>query len=178
MNYDLPTSIIVDEKEYKIRNDGDFRVILDIISCLNEKDYTPEEKAEISLLIFLDVDTANLSKFPSNVKEALNQMFLFINCGEEITDSEDQDPPFMDWNKDLWIIAPELNSVLGYEVREKGRYTHWWSFVGAYQNIKDGMFSTYVSIRKKLYKGERLDDYERSIYEKNYKKIDISEKWE
>lgn len=179
MIYDLPTSIIVDDKEYSIRNKGDYRVILDVIECLNEPDYSESEKAEISLSIFLDgeiKDGAFVGALPENLQEAINQMLIFINCGELI-EREEEEPPFMDWNKDLWIIAPEINQILGYETRERGKYTHWWSYKGAFMNIKDGMFSTFVSIRKKLYEGKKLDDYERSLYSSNFKKIDISERW-
>lgn len=179
MIVDLPTSIFVDGKEYPIRNKGDYRVILDVIDCLNDNSLTDSEKAEISLSLFLDGDIENdeyKGTFPDDLQEAINQMLLFVNCGDNIEEDEEK-PPFMDWQKDLWMIAPEINNVLGYETREKGKYTHWWTYKGAFLNIKDGMFCTYVGIRKKLYKGQKLDEYEKEIYSENYKKIDISDKW-
>ena len=179
MIYDLPTSIFIDGKEYPIRNKGDYRVILDVIECLNDPECSESEKAEIALTLFLDGDVKNntfVGEFPNDLQEAINQMLLFINCGETTEDERD-DPSFMDWAKDMWMIAPEVNHVLGYETREKGKYTHWWSYKGAFMNIKDGLFCTYVTIRKKLYKGEKLDNYEKELYAENYKKIDISDKW-
>ena len=179
MIYDLPTAITVNGIDYPIRNKGDYRVILDVIECLNEPTYTDTEKAEIALTMFLEGEIKNNSfcgVFPEDLQEAIRQMLIFINCGEDV-EEEDDEPPFMDWNADMWMIAPEVNHVLGYETREQGKYTHWWSYKGAFMNIKDGLFCTYVGIRKKLYKGEKLGDYEKELYSKDYKKIDISDKW-
>lgn len=179
MIYDLPTTITVDGKEYPIRDKGDYRVILDIIECLNDPEYADSEKAEIALSMFLDgsiKDSVFTGEMPENLQEAINQMLIFINCGETL-EEENVEPPFMDWNRDLWLISPEVNQILGYETREKGKYTHWWSYKGAFMNIKDGMFCTYVTIRKKIYKGEKLDNFEREIYNDNYKRINISDKW-
>ena len=43
MNYTLPTSVNIDGIEHPIRSD--YRVILDIISALNDDDFTDREKA-------------------------------------------------------------------------------------------------------------------------------------
>ena len=176
MNFDLPTSITVHGKEYLIRDKGDYRVILDVIDCLNDNDLLDSEKAEIALSLFLDgeiKDSKFAGEFPDDLQKALDEMMIFINCGETV-DDDDGKPAFMDWAQDMWMIAPEVNHVLGYEIREQGRYTHWWTFKGAFLNIKDGMFCTYVGIRKKLYKGVKLDNYEKEIYAENFKKIDLT----
>lgn len=180
MIYDLPIAITVDGVDYPIRNKGDYRVILDVIECLNDNTLSESERAEIALTIFFEgeiKDNNFCGELPDNIQEAITQMLIFINCGEPIEDEEQNEPPFMDWTGDLWLIAPEVNQILGYETRERGKYTHWWSYKGAFMNIKDGMFCTYVGIRKKLYKGQKLDDYEKEIYSKNYKKIDMTGKW-
>lgn len=177
MIYNLPTTITVDGKEYNIRNKGDFRVVLDVISCLNDDKLTNNEKAEIALSLFLDGEIDEDMNFhgdmPEDIQAALNEMFTFINCGEEPEKENDNKPILMDWEKDFNIITPEINKVLGYETREKDKYTHWFTFIGGYMGIGDGTFQTYVSIRKKLAKGIKLEQWEQEFYYENQSKIEL-----
>ena len=53
INYELPTVCRIDDKEYPIRNKGDYRVILDTISALDDKDLTENDRIFAALYIFL-----------------------------------------------------------------------------------------------------------------------------
>lgn len=54
MNYTLPTSVNIDGIEHPIRSD--YRVILDIISALNDDDFTDREKAIAMMRLFLYIE--------------------------------------------------------------------------------------------------------------------------
>ena len=54
----------------------------------------------------------------------------------------------MDWEQDAPIIIPSVNRVLGKEIRALP-YLHWWTFMGAYMEIGESLFSQVVSLRKK-----------------------------
>jgi hypothetical protein len=67
--------------------------------------------------------------------------------------------------------------VLGYSVRDVKNFTHWWDFVGAYQEIgSDCTFSNIVSIRNKKIRGKRLEKWEEEFYRENRKMIDLPHK--
>ena len=48
----LPKSVYIDDTEYKIRNDGDYGVVLDVISALNNSKLSDYERAYCALYIF------------------------------------------------------------------------------------------------------------------------------
>ena len=83
MMWDLPVSVEIDGKTHAIRNKCDYRVVLDVISALNDNELTEEEKIKCALIIFyeniLDVD---------DFESAVNEMFKVINLGEEQSEEE------------------------------------------------------------------------------------------
>lgn len=158
INYDLPTSIFIDGKEYAIRNRGDYRVILDAISSLNNKKMDEREKVIVALMIFYGEDN-----IPENGQAAVDEMMRFINLGEEVKE-EEKKPPLMDWDQDFLLIVPPLNKVLGFEIRSVP-YLHWWTCIGGYQEIPDdNTYSAVVKIRKKRQNGEKLDKAEQRFF--------------
>lgn len=76
INYHLPTAIIIDNVSYPINRNGDYRMVLDVISVLNDSVLTEQEKVYCALVIFYDFNV------PENIQEAVNEMMCFINCGE------------------------------------------------------------------------------------------------
>lgn len=163
MNFDLQTDIEINGKLYPIRNKGDYRVILDVISALNDEDLSDQEKIQCALFIFFE-NWTEIGDFQAAAKE----MFAFIAYTEG--DTKGDAPRLMDWEHDFKIIAPSISRVLGSEVRALG-YLHWWSFVGAYFEIGESTFSTVVSIRKKLSKGEKLEKWEREFMREHSKMV-------
>ena len=71
--YTLPTSVIVNEKEYAIRNNGDFRSVLDCFEVLNDIELDENERCLVSLIVFYEEfsDIDDIIKVYSN-KNTLN----------------------------------------------------------------------------------------------------------
>ena len=118
INYELPTSVMVDGEEFQIRTD--YRAILDIIIALSDPDLTDNDRAAVALCIFYE------DALPGNIEEALNRCFWFISGGEEKRD-EKPTPRLVDWEKDFrWIAAP-INHMFGQDIRAVKM--HWWTFL-------------------------------------------------
>lgn len=166
MMWSLPVSVEIDGKEYAIRNNCDYRVVLDVISVLKDEELSQEEKFKCSLFIFYE----NASDL-TNVEKASKEMIKIINLGEE--DDEPQKQPVMDWQHDFAQVAPPISRVLGYSVRDAKNYTHWYDFLGAYMEIGECTFSTIITIRQKKQKGKKLDAREQEFYKANRKLVDL-----
>lgn len=169
MIYDLPTSVTIGETEYAIRNQGDYRVILDCIIALNDVDLTDEQKIQCALYIFYE----NIEDI-GDIDNAVKEMFRFINYGEEETDNGNR-PQLMDWEQDFKHIISPVNRVLGSDIRSLS-YLHWWSFLGGYMEIGECVFSTIVAIRNKLQRGKKLESWEKDFYRENRSLVTIKYK--
>lgn len=165
MEWSLPKSVKIDGKEYKIRNGCDYRVVLDVIAVLGDKELGDREKAQCALFIFYE-DLTGLK----NYSAAIDEMLTIIGCGEK-DDKGDDSPKLMDWQQDFKHIAPPISRTLGYSVRDAEKYTHWYDFIGAYGEIGDCYWSQVVSLRQKLRDGKKLDKQDRAFYEKHKKDI-------
>lgn len=152
IEYNLPLTVQNGSKTLVIRNKCDYRVVLDVISALNDNELTDEEKAKSALIIFYE----NYEEIEDG-ESALSEMFRILSNGEK---SSSNKPQLMNWEKDFSKIAPPVSKNLGYDVREE-RFTHWWTFLGAYMEISgDCAFATLVSIRNKKIKGKKLEKWE------------------
>ena len=171
MNYSLPYSVNIDGEELQIRNKCDFRVVLDVIEALNDEDLAEQEKIQCALYIFYGEELTKIS----NYEEAVKQMFITINGGEEETEQTEK-PRLMDWNHDFQQIAPPISRVLGYDVRTPDKFTHWYTWLGGYMEIGECTFSNIVSIRSKRMKGKKLEKWEEEFYNENRKMIDLPQK--
>ena len=181
MSWDLPISVEIDGTEYAIRNKCDYRVVLDVIKALNDEDLDMQYRIQCALFIFygndeLDTTEKVLKAFKTkeNTQKAINEMTKIISLGEE--KEQDDKPPIMDWEHDFSHIAPPINRVLGYSVRDENNYTHFWDFIGAYQEIGECSWANIVAVRSKLMKGKPLDKWEREFYNENRKFIDLPHK--
>lgn len=165
--YSLPTSIKLGEKEFKIRNDGDFRMVLDCFSALSDFQLSDQERFLSCLIIFYEDlnDITDLSIFP-DINEAVNQMNIFFNCGQEETVGMRVNYKLIDWDKDSNIICSAINNVARTEIRALP-YLHWWTFMGYYLAVGDSLLSNIVSIRSKIAKGKKLEKYEQEFKKEN-----------
>ena len=50
--YELPTSVCVNDKEFQIRNNGDFRMVLDCFNALGDEELGEDYRFLASLIIF------------------------------------------------------------------------------------------------------------------------------
>ena len=166
--WDLPTSVEIDGKIINIRDKCDYRVVLDVISVLNDNELDDESKIKCSLFIFYDNN-----EYRKNIQSAIDEMMKVINLGETSKENDDDKPKMMDWEHDFKNLAPPVSRVLGYSVRDKNNYTHWYDFIGAYVEIGDCYFSQIINIRQKLYKGKKLDKTDMEFYKSHKKDINL-----
>lgn len=167
MNYRLPTSIIVNDTEYAIRNNGDFRIVLDCFEALNDIDLSDTEKYISALYIFFSFDELEdiLNISEDTLTELVSKMFDFFKCGEaDIVANTNYKA--IDWNNDAQLICSAVNKVAGTEIRALP-YLHWWTFLGYFSAIGESPLATVVSIRTKIIKGKKLEKYEREFQKDN-----------
>lgn len=159
--FELPTSIIIDGIEHPIRNKGDFRMVLDCFKALQDEELSQYERVLTSLVIFYDGISSfeDLSDTFIDLQEPTIQMYKFFNCGEEDSLGVKSNYNLVDWDKDSQIICASVNKVAGKEIRAES-YIHWWTFMGYYLGIEEGVFSTVINIRHKMMKGKQLEKYE------------------
>lgn len=166
--WELPTSLCVGGENWNIRSD--FRAILDILKYFADPEYEIDEQWEICLdILFEDYD--HMPHYLKN--EASEKAVEFIDMG--LKDDGKQKPHAMDWDKDAAIIIPSVNRVLGKEVRSL-EYMHWWTFLGAYMEIGESLFSQVLNIRLKKAKGKKLEKWEQEFYKENKALIDFQVK--
>lgn len=173
MMYSLPYTVTVNDKELQIRNNCDYRVVLDVIEALNDDDLSEQEKLQCALFIFYENKALNEI---TDYDEAVKQMFLIINGGEQEDETQPDKPRLMDWKHDFPQLAPPISRTLGYEIRLPDKYTHWWTFLGGYMEIGECTFSNIISIRSKKQKGQKLEKWEQNFYKENRKMIDLPHK--
>ena len=107
-----------------------------------------------------------------HIQEALEKVSEFIDMG--ISDDRKK-PKTMDWEQDAPILIPAINKVLNCEIRAQ-KYMHWWTFLGAYMEIGESLFSNVIHIRQKKAKGKKLEKWEQDFYKENQSLIDFKQK--
>lgn len=168
--YDLPVSVWLEGKEFKIRDKCDFRIVLRCMAALNDDELDDDQKVQCALIIFYE-DYDQITDFQA----AVDEMFRIISYGD--TGEDDKKPKLMDWEKDFNQIAPPVGRILGYDVRTPGKYTHWWTFLGGYMEIGECTFATIVSIRSKKAKGKKLEKWEEEFYRENLDRVHLPVKY-
>ena len=165
--YTIPTSIDIDGKQFKIRNNGDYRMVLDCFSALNDAELNTEERLFCSLIIFYEDlnDLPDIQLLP-DLEVAIVEMFKFFNCGSSTENTKKVSHKLIDWDADSQLICSAINRVAGTEVRAE-KYMHWWTFMGYYSAIGECLLSTVVSIRDKLIRGKKLEKTEREFRQQN-----------
>lgn len=157
----LPQSVTVNGSEYAVRTD--YRDILRILEAYNDPNLEDREKVYICLVIFYE-DFIDVMP-ESDYEEALIQAIRFIDMGEP-DGGKKRNPKTMDWEQDEGILFPAINKVAGREVRAMD-YLHWWTFMGYFMEISDGVFSQVMSLRMKKAKGKKLEKHEREFWNAN-----------
>ena len=165
--YEIPTSITIEDTVFHIRNNGDYRMVLDCFNALQDAELTKQERLFVSLIIFYeDINSIeDLEKFP-NIEDAVSEMYNFFNCGQVQGIGKNVNYKLIDWEQDSQLICSAINKVANKEVRAEP-YIHWWTFMGYYSAIGESLFSTIVNIRDKTMKGKKLEKYEREFKRDN-----------
>lgn len=169
-SWNFPTSLTIAGKEYGINSD--YRAVIKVFTALNDYELKKEnhyvQSAVILSLFYDDYETIPEEHW----QEALDQMKEFIDMGIK---DDSKAPKLMDWEQDAPIIIPTINKVLGTEIRAE-KYIHWWTFLGAYMNIGESLFSNVIHIRSKKAKGKKLEKWEQEFYKANKSIIDFNKK--
>ena len=172
--WEFPTSLNVGGNDYEIRTD--YRAVLDLFAALNDPECFGETEEETNIVhanFVLQIMFPKCDDIPTeHIQEAIDMVFEFINMG--IVEDRKK-PKLMDWEQDATILIPAINKVLNCEIRAQ-KYIHWWTFLGAYMEIGESLFSNIIHIRQKKAKGEKLDKWEQKFYKENQSLIDFKQK--
>lgn len=156
---ELPKSVSVNGVDYSIRSD--FRDILKILCAFDDPELENSEKVYVCLYIFFE----DLDSIPQKDYEAaFTAAMQFIDHGTD--SSGPKSPRVMDWEQDESIMFPAINKAAGFETRAAD-YIHWWTFMGYYMEISEGVFSNVLSLRLKRAKGKKLEKWEREYWSAN-----------
>ena len=155
----LPTALDVAGQTFAVRSD--FRAVLDALAALNDTALPEQARC----LAFLQIFYPDWQHLP-DANEALQQAMVFVNLGQPVPASLPHKPALVHWDTDVHLIAPAVDKVLGYSCR-RCEYLHWWDFIGAFQNIGEGLFAQVVNIRNKRAKGEKLGKAEAAFAREN-----------
>lgn len=165
----LPTSLSVGGADYPIRTD--FRDALYLMGIFADPDYEPDEKAAVCLRVLF----IRWEDIPADRRtQALEAATDFLDGGVPAGDRRGS-PRLVDWQTDGPIIIPAVNKVLGQEIRAMP-YLHWWTFLGAYMEIGDCLFSTVLGLRQKRAKGRKLEKYEQEFCRDNRALVEMRKK--
>jgi hypothetical protein len=172
--WNFPTSLNIGGVEYEIRTD--YRVILDLLMALNDPELSDSDNkmsAYMQSRVILEIMFPDCDNIPQDhIQEALDKVAEFIDMG---IGDDSKKPKTMDWEQDAPIIIPAINKVLNKEIRAE-KYMHWWTFLGAYMEIGEGLFSNIIHIRQKKTKGKKLEKWEQEFYKENKSLIDFQHK--
>lgn len=169
MSWKLPTSLTIGGVGYSIRTD--YRAVLDILEAFNDPNLPDYAKQQVMIEILYE-DWKNIPL--KYMEEAAKKASEFIDCGNE-PDSRKK-PKMIDWEQDSALIVPAINKVAGGGDVRSLSYLHWWTFMGYFMEIGDGLFSSVLNIRYKKSHGKKLEKWERDFYRENRKIIDFREK--
>lgn len=172
--WNFPISLNIGGVEYEIRTD--YRVILDLLMALNDPELSDSDNkmsAYMQSRVILEIMFPDWDNIPQeHIQEALDKVSEFIDMG---IGDDSKKPKTMDWEQDAPIIIPAINKVLNREIRAE-KYMHWWTFLGAYMEIGEGLFSNIIHIRQKKAKGKKLEKWEQEFYKENKSLIDFQHK--
>lgn len=165
--YEIPTSVIIDGKEFRIRNNGDYRVILDCFIALDDVELTANERLLSALIIFYEDFTSIVDIYElDDPTEFVSKMYAFFNCNKTEAEGIQSNHKIVDWQKDEQLICSAINAITNIEIRSI-EYMHWWTFLGYYSAIGECTFSTIIRIRDKSARGKKLEKYEREFKRDN-----------
>lgn len=165
--YSIPKSIIIQDKEFAIREDGDYRMVLDCFNALNDIELSEQYRVFTALIIFYEElnDFNDLSLYNMYLEDMVREMYKFMNCGEENPVSNNN-VKLIDWELDSQLICSAINKVANTEIRAVP-YCHWWTFMGYYNAIGESALSNIVGIRNKIARGKKLEKHESEFKRNN-----------
>lgn len=163
----LPEALTVGGEEYPIRTD--YRNVLQVFEAFQDPELPQEEKWIVAIYLlfedfFCDDDVLQAAQDGFDLGEAMKQISWFISAGQP--EKQVLEQPTYNWTQDEQIIFSAVNKVAGRETREL-EYLHWWTFLGYFNEMGEGVFSFIVGIRNKLNKGKKLEKHEKEFLSHN-----------
>lgn len=131
-------------KGYLIRTD--YRIGIQICSCLSDKSLNKEEQLMIALKLLYG------NGIPLDIKLAIKGLKWFLNLGEELTEEEEKKhniggKQVMDFEIDANRIFSGFKAKLGIDINKVKM--HWFEFRYLLLELKDCHMSDVVEIRQK-----------------------------
>lgn len=161
----LPTSLDVAGREYPINSD--YRIGLIMMVALNDPELSSQEKAYVLVKNLYCVDIPN-----DLIDDAIKKAVWYLDGGKEY---KKQTYKVMDWEQDESMIFSSINKIACKEIRLV-EYMHWWTFLGYFNEIGEGLYTNVLSIRQKKAKNKKLEKYERDFYNDNKDLVDLRPK--
>lgn len=158
----LPKTLNVNGKDYPIRSD--YRVALLIFQAFEDNELNSYEKLAVCLECLYE-------KIPPDAEEAYQKAIWFLDGGD-MPKSKQAPKKIIDWKQDEHYMFSALNKAAGKEIRELD-YMHWWTFLGLFSEMGEGLYSQIINIRRKKAKGKKPEKYEQDFYRENKELIDI-----
>lgn len=160
--YQLPWQAYIGGKTYNLHTD--FRVILQILTCLEDPELPEILRWRVALELFYD------SSIPAEHRQAAMEYLAdFLRCGQP---EQAPGPKLLDWQQDAPAIISGVNAAAGCEIRTLEQ-VHWWTFLSWFHAMPPGQLSTLVSIRDKLRKGQPLESWEKDFYRENKAAVEL-----
>lgn len=161
----LPTTVIIDNKEYRINSNFRNSILFEIMMLDDE--LTEEEKITTALNLYYPV-------IPNNINKAIDEIIKFYSCGFDETSANStslnktyNDVYNFEFDSDYIYSAfmDQYNIDLNLT-----NYLHWWKFKAMFKSLKeDNLISKIISYRS-IDLSEIQDDDERARY-KNLKEL-------
>lgn len=158
MTGELPNALTVCGKQLPIR--ADFRNVLRIFEAIEDPRLTEREKVYILLMRLFETPPE------SDADEALKQAVWFLDGGD-MPKTKPEARPVLDWKHDENMLIPAVSRAAGVPDVRALPFLHWWTFLGLFGEIGEGLFSTVLSIRTKQARGKKLMDAEREFLSRN-----------
>ena len=164
----LPKQLNINGIDRTIRSD--YRVALLIFQAYADPELSDQEKAMAMMrCLYEDLDSIPHGGY----QEAYDKAIWFLDGGSQQEDDKYRSAKkILDWEQDEPIIFSAVNKAAGRETRAV-EYMHWWTFLGFFNEIGEGLLSTVINIRQKINKGRKLEKYEQEFYRKNKSLIEL-----
>lgn len=169
----LPKQLSINGTDRAIRSD--FRVALLIFQAYNDPELIEDEIRREKTMTMIECLYEDFENIPQeDYHEAADRAVWFLDGGStpDSGSIHQQVKKVMDWEQDEQLIFSAVNKIAGYETRST-EYLHWWTFLGFFNEIGEGLFSTVIGIRQKLNKHKKLEKHEQEFYRENKKLIDL-----
>lgn len=160
----LPTSIEINNEEYKINSD--FRTSILFEMMMQDSELDKEEKINNALELYYPI-------VPYNINEAVKKIIWFYSCGKDNkkikgTGSREAEQIYNYEHDDEYIYSAFL-SQYGIDLQDI-KYLHWWKFKTMFNSLKEDNKIIKIMGYRSMDIGS-IKDKEQKAYYRKMKKI-------